>query len=91
MTSCERENRGGDKPLSLCVQVRELRAEVFHLEGVVKDKEELIRYLEEEKAAEGSLKEKDLANLRLQLRASQDNTATRVMELQEELKDLQQQ
>ena len=56
----------------------------------MKDKEELIRYLEEEKAAEGSLKEKDLADLRLQLQANQDNMATRVTELEEELKDWQQ-
>ena len=93
MTSCEtkrRTSRDEPPPFSLCAQVRDLKAEVFHLEGVVKDKEELIRYLEEEKAAEGSLKEKDLADLRLQLQANQDNMASRVTELEEELKDWQQ-
>ncbi|XP_070212349.1 A-kinase anchor protein 9-like isoform X3 [Littorina saxatilis] len=72
-------------------QVRELRAEVFHLENVVKDKEELVRYLEEEKATENSLQDKDLANLRLQLESAQDNMAAKVAQLEQALNDTQHQ
>ena len=71
--------------------MRELKAEVLHLEGVVKDKEELITYLEEEKAADSDLKEKDLADLRVQLQTSQDGAAAKVAQLQEALNIKQQQ
>lgn len=64
---------------------------MFHLENVVKDKEELVRYLEEEKATENSLQDKDLANLRLQLESAQDNMADKVAQLEQALDDTQHQ
>ncbi|KAL8567867.1 hypothetical protein ACOMHN_058989 [Nucella lapillus] len=82
----EREEAlGKERPLE--EQVRELREEVSHLEGVLKDKEQLLETLQEEKATDGDLKDKDLANLRQQLQDLQDTMAARITEMEAALAD----
>lgn len=62
-------------------QMCELKAEVFHLETALRDKEELIVRLQSEGDTNLSQKDSELNHLRLQLSATHDNLASREAEL----------
>ncbi|XP_025095039.1 A-kinase anchor protein 9-like isoform X3 [Pomacea canaliculata] len=72
---------------SLEEQISKLKAEVHHLEESVKDKEEFIRNLEEEKSSELDSYEKESAAIRLHLTEALNEQTTKVTQLEIQLAD----
>lgn len=69
------------------MQISKLKAEVHHLEESVKDKEEFIRNLEEEKSSELDSCEKESAAIRLHLTEALNEQTTKVTQLEIQLAD----